>query len=1068
MRGLAIGSLGWLSCGVMLRRSDRYVLREMIGPFALAIAGLVLFILLNIILSLSDLMVDRGISMPTLLRLVLLKVPSLLVVAVPMAVLFATFLGLGRMVHDREVVALESLGIPLRRVLLPLVLAAGVIAVADFGVYNWLVPASESAYQDALRGIIFQQGVPRITSNAFFKGPNDEFLYIRRYDESTGKLYDVHIYDTSGQLFPQAQAGGQTQLTMLTAEEGTRSGDAWSLTNAHVYGFDRAGNLTFSAIVASLALPIDQGITELLARSRTTTEMGMAELLTRVAQARANGQRVNEYLVEIHLKMALPLAAVIFVLVSGSLSLAFQPRSRAVGIVLALLLVAIYQGVLWWTQTLGRRAAMDPALAAWLPDILFGALGLLLFLRVDRLASRDVWSRLRTRLPLVVLSVLVVVSLASVSLHAAIPVHINCDQLFVSEDDTQLRASGNVSATFADTSIRADALVLEEVQSGSWRMSASGHVALATGEGLDVESDTLVAEMATETDNVRPQSAEATALAGSTRFRNSAGDETELYFRADRGRLEFESGRLTLLEAYGSELTTCHCCDVGIQQQPYSLRANRLLLYPDRLLVAYGITGSAGGVPLVWLPLYVQPLKETLEAPLFPAIGRSAERGWFAKWSLPYFVSQALYGNVNVDVYTRYGEIGLGGILRYDLGGERGEISGYHLGAKVGDSETSLKFQHTASLSTDWQGTGTLDYSAKGAKQRLSYSFVLSGNSGIGKITAAAARSLTTTTAGATHVSEQLPELSVATPALHVGTLRIEPRASAGWVREGTLGKPLDGTFRLAVAANAVADSFSLGPLRIVPEASIRGSIYDGPLGKKDQLALALTPTATFGDLTVTWASTWVLGASPLDSDRLTSGNELDWTLDRKGVIHLKVSGSYSLESGPGLLRASATWSAFADWTASGTFSPAEGRITAFDLLAKWTDGTRSATWHLPLDTTNRRFETSSLTLASKVDRFSLSLDLHADLAAHVISGWDLSAEVESVDGWGLTLGATYAAEAHSTLHPDFGLFKDIANCLRIGIEQAKGDTWLYISILAFPEAVLRYAPLSFDVEVGS
>src|SRR5512136_2401272 len=147
----------------MLRRSDRYVLREMIGPFALALAGLILFILLNIILSLSDLMVDRGVSMLTLLRLVLLKVPSLLVVAIPMSVLFATFLGLGRMTHDREVVALESLGIPLRRLLLPLVLAAGLVAVGDFAIYNWLVPASEGAYQDALRGVIYRQGIPRIT-----------------------------------------------------------------------------------------------------------------------------------------------------------------------------------------------------------------------------------------------------------------------------------------------------------------------------------------------------------------------------------------------------------------------------------------------------------------------------------------------------------------------------------------------------------------------------------------------------------------------------------------------------------------------------------------------------------------------------------------------------------------------------------------------------------------------------------------------------------------------------------------------------------------------------------------
>ncbi len=129
----------------MLRRCDRYILREALGPFLLALAGLVLFILLNVILSLSDLMVDRGVSMTTLLRLVLLKIPSLLVVAVPMSALFATFLGLGRMGHDREVLALESLGIPLRRILLPLLLAAAFVGVADFALYNWLVPASEAA-----------------------------------------------------------------------------------------------------------------------------------------------------------------------------------------------------------------------------------------------------------------------------------------------------------------------------------------------------------------------------------------------------------------------------------------------------------------------------------------------------------------------------------------------------------------------------------------------------------------------------------------------------------------------------------------------------------------------------------------------------------------------------------------------------------------------------------------------------------------------------------------------------------------------------------------------------------
>jgi len=391
--GLAERLAGPLHSFDMLRRCDRYVLREMIGPFFLALAGLVLFILLNIILSLSDLMVDRGIGMLTLLRLVILKMPSLLVLAIPMSALFATFLGLGRMAHDREIVALESIGIPLRRILLPLVLISILVGAADFAIYNWGVPASEQAYQQALRGVIFRQGVPRITANAFFKGADNQFFYIRRYDEGEGTLHDVHIYDTTGTLFPHADA----RVTLITSETGRWTGESWQLEQGKVYGFDGQGTLAYSGTFERLAIPLDQSIEQVLSRSRTPAEMGIAELIGRIASARAAGQRPDEYIVEAHMKVALPLATLVFVLFGGTVSLVFSPRSRSAGIVLGMLLVGLFQGALWWTQTLGRRGAINPALAAWIPDLVFGALGILLFLRVDRLANRDLWSRLRAR-----------------------------------------------------------------------------------------------------------------------------------------------------------------------------------------------------------------------------------------------------------------------------------------------------------------------------------------------------------------------------------------------------------------------------------------------------------------------------------------------------------------------------------------------------------------------------------------------------------------------------------------------------------------------------------------------
>ncbi|HHE51460.1 MAG TPA: YjgP/YjgQ family permease, partial [Candidatus Acetothermia bacterium] len=380
---------------MIMKRSDRYILSEMIGPFLISVGGLLLFILLNLILSLSDLMVDRGVGIGALVHLLLLKLPSLLVLALPVSGLFATFLGLGRLVHDREVIAFQAAGISLRRLLLPLVIAATLIAAADFALYNWAVPSSEHLYQQTLRGIIFRGGVPHVRANTFFKGQEGEFFYVRSYDEKTGTLSEVLVYDVTGKLFPQAKSA----VTILTAKTGRWQGDAWTLDEGKVYGYDHDGTLIYSGSFSSLEIATGEIGADFLFGSRSPSEMRIGELRQQIALLRRSGTAVDDLIVECNLKVAMPMATIVFVLFGGATSLIFGWRSRAVGIVIGFVLVGFFQGALLWTQTLGRRGIISPPLGAWLPDIIFGAIGVLLFLRLDRLHRTSMWGHLRRILP---------------------------------------------------------------------------------------------------------------------------------------------------------------------------------------------------------------------------------------------------------------------------------------------------------------------------------------------------------------------------------------------------------------------------------------------------------------------------------------------------------------------------------------------------------------------------------------------------------------------------------------------------------------------------------------------
>lgn len=1042
----------------MLRHCDRYVLRQMVGPFFLALFGLILFILINIILSLSPLMVDRGIGIARLLRLMLFKMPALLVLAVPMAALFAAFLGLGRLSHDREIVALESLGISLRRVLFPLLAAATLVSAVDFATYNWVVPASEEAYQREYLGIVFSRGVPQISADKFFKGTDDQFFYIRRYDKATDALYDVVIYDTTGQLFPQAQS----RVTMITAEEGRWTGDAWTLSTGNVYGFDSGGLLVFSGRFDGLSIPLDQSVEEILFQSRTPAEMGIAELRTRIAQARAAGQRVDKYVFEAHLKVALPLATVVFVLVGGAVSLAFSPRSRSAGIVVGLLLVGIFQGVMWYTQTLGVRGAINPALAAWLPNLVFGVIGLFLFVRVDRLASKDVWSRIRLRLPFLALVAL----LGFPALSQDVPLELTSDTLFISSDHKTIEAEGSVVVSFETTRLSSDRLSLIEAGDGRWTLTASGNVSMEAAGDLAIAGDSLVIDIDSAGGKAEPREITATTFTGRSRMVNASGEEHQLYFLGEKVRITFDrAGKVTLIDATEAEMTTCNCCGLPFREQPYTLRTSRLRFFPDRLIVAFGLVARVAGVPSFWLPVYVQPLEETLQSPLFPAIGRSQLRGWFLKWNVPFFLAESVFGSLRFDYFNRFSELGVGLILRYMTERLDGKLDAYVFPAEVGDRVLTLSLSQSFAVHEAWRLVAAFDYSATGEHRVWTFSGQTEGDLGDWRLVVSASRTWEDTLQRAT---ERLPEIILSRPTIRAGAVTLAPRFTAGWAREWIADEPTASAVRLAVELDVGVKPLAWAGFAVRPQATAGTVFYGDPDGIRGVYRLSVSVPVDHDDLHLQYDASFGLGESPFGFDRLEDDQRLAWRIKRAGRIDLQVTGGLDLSAGRlDPVRAVVQWHGAATWTCEADYALENASLESIALRGDWRSEDYELRWTIPYDAETERLAPIALSLSASATG-QRTLSLTTEFSEGGLSSLKAAAEMRSDSGWGAEAGGSYVRDQPYRVQDlRYGLFRDIGDCIRVGLERSGGNVWIYASVLAFPDAVLRYAPETSSVEIG-
>lgn len=604
----------------MRLRLDGYLFREILPPFLVALLAFLVFIGLELILSLSDVVFARGISAGVLLRLLSYKLPNILTLALPAGVLLATFLALARLASDRELLAFQALGFSLRRLLLPFLLFGLLASAFSFAFSELVVPIAEVRYRRELLSLLYRGPAPLVQENVFFRGPEGELFYVERYRSE--RVEGVVVYDLAGRLYPRSSFPA-----VITAKEGILSSGQLLLRDGRVLHFGAQGELTKVLGFAELALHVGEGIEEAVLGGRTPGEMSTRELRQQIELLRKSGHDVLYLLVEYHGKLAVAAASLVFVLFGAPLGALLGHRGRATGMVVGFLLAAGAQALFLWARTLARRGGLPPALGGWLPHLVFGGLGLLLFLGADRLRFRG----------------LLLLLLGVTALGAPPFTELVAEQLIV-EGEGKLFWADKASLSLEEYIVKAARLSLQEEEEG-WLLQA--WEAEVVSPKTTVRAELLRARLS---EGGPLKSATLQAFAGEVTFAGPEKEET-LRFSAAEGEVEFREGELTKVLGKNVRFTTCPCTEGA----PYLVWAEEFLFLPGEWLWARNLQVFSFGYPLVWLPFYAAWLgKESV--PFLPELGRST-LGWFLRWSFPWTLGADTVGALALTLYPEVGRL---------------------------------------------------------------------------------------------------------------------------------------------------------------------------------------------------------------------------------------------------------------------------------------------------------------------------------------------------------------------------------------------------------------------------
>lgn len=353
---------------------SRYLVRQFLTLFVpITLAFVLLYIVIDLFDRL-DILLRHHASVGASARYFVFKIPLMLTQIMPPAVIVSTLLTLGLLSRRNEVIAMRAGGVSLVQTGVPLLLAAIGVSVLALGWNETVVPYSSRRFQYVNNVEIRQRTLRGILSDReiWYHGGLG-FYNIDHVDRTREVVYGLTIYRMDGNF---------DLTSVIQVPKALWRGNHWIAENAYER---QMGSGTLAARPISfeeLAMP--ETLADFLEVQREPEELSFALLRQRINDLRKKGIDASHFLVDLHLKIALPFAnavlAFIAIPIGGKLR---RHPSMAAIVGLGTVVGFSYWVLLGLATSLGETGTLPPIVAAWSANFVFLLVGVALFLYAE-------------------------------------------------------------------------------------------------------------------------------------------------------------------------------------------------------------------------------------------------------------------------------------------------------------------------------------------------------------------------------------------------------------------------------------------------------------------------------------------------------------------------------------------------------------------------------------------------------------------------------------------------------------------------------------------------------------
>ena len=362
----------------MRRILNLYILREISLPFVMVLFILTFVLLMGRILQLMDLMVNKGIGFLDISKFIVLLMPSFLMFTIPMSLLVAILIGLGRLSGDSEITVMKASGISLYQLSQPIAVAAVIAFISTSIITLFLVPQSNYATKIHLYNVSKQKASIGIREKVFVDYFKGLLIYAEKIPLDGAYMEGVLIADTRLTDEPNTIIAKKAYLISdpkeLTVTLRLENG------STHTVDPDLQNYRKMDFAVYDVNLDIGSSLfDEKKLKEKSSGEMTVLELRERLGKSGLEKQHLREVAIELNKKLSMPMSCLILGLLGVPLGIRTQRSAKSWSISIAFALVVLYYMLQLGGEALVQTGQVTPFIGTWVPNLIFGLAGVILF-----------------------------------------------------------------------------------------------------------------------------------------------------------------------------------------------------------------------------------------------------------------------------------------------------------------------------------------------------------------------------------------------------------------------------------------------------------------------------------------------------------------------------------------------------------------------------------------------------------------------------------------------------------------------------------------------------------------